>query len=388
MKINWNNKYATISAYAILVICISILFFNAVSEIDSWINKTNEYIGILQPFIIGFVIAYLLNFLLKLYENKLFTIGKLNNVKNKPKRAICTLLSYITAGLILYIFIQFVMPKLVDSLSGLIEDIPRYIDKFIQVIDNSSNELQINEEYVDIAKEKADEAVSFILNLGANLIPVIGNIVKIIASSIWNILLGIIISVYFLIGKEQFFALGKKITYAVLNKDRADSLMKLANRTNYTFGRYLSGMIIDSALIGTIMFFILTILKMPYAILIAVIIGCTNIIPVFGPFLGAIPSAIIILFVSPIKAFWFLIIILVMQQIDGNIIAPKILGDSIGIGPFWILFSVVIAGNFFGLVGMVIGVPVFAIVYFVLKDIVEHKLKKKGLPTNTSNYLK
>jgi len=153
-----------------------------------------------------------------------------------------------------------------------------------------------------------------------------------------------------------------------------------------TFSKFIGGKILDSAIIGILTFIILTIFKMPYVLLISVIIGVTNIIPFFGPFIGGIPSAIIILFASPIQALWFIIIIIVIQQIDGNIIGPKILGDSIGISAFWILFSLLVAAKFMGVVGMIIGVPLFAIIYSIIKEVVEDKLRKKGLPVETEEY--
>ena len=201
-------------------------------------------------------------------------------------------------------------------------------------------------------------------------------------------ILGIIVSVYLLIDKEKLCALSKKITYGLFPESYADEIIKLVDRSNYTFGRFLVGKIIDSLIIGVLTFIILTIFKMPYTILVSVIVGITNIIPFFGPFIGAIPSFIIILFVSPVQALWFLLIILFIQQLDGNVIGPKILGDSIGISAFWILFSILVAGKLLGIVGMIIGVPLFAIFYSIVKEFIESKLRKKGLKTETKEYMK
>ncbi|WP_368253498.1 AI-2E family transporter [Clostridium paraputrificum] len=200
-------------------------------------------------------------------------------------------------------------------------------------------------------------------------------------------MLGIIISIYILIDKEKFCALAKKISYAILPQRAADKTIEITHRSSDTFGKFLSGKILDSLIIGILTFVVLTIFKMPYTLLVSVIVGITNIIPFFGPFIGAIPSVIIILFVSPVKALWFLLIILVIQQIDGNIIGPKILGDSIGISAFWILFSILVAGKFLGLVGMVIGVPLFAVIYSIIKEVVESQLDKKGMKTKTEDYM-
>ena len=191
-----------------------------------------------------------------------------------------------------------------------------------------------------------------------------------------------------MIEKEKFFALSKKITYALFPKTIAQRVIKLTHMSNETFGKFLSGKILDSLIIGIMTFIILYVCKMPYALLVSVIVGITNIIPFFGPFIGAVPSFIIILFVDPVKALWFLLIVFVIQQIDGNIIGPKILGDSIGISAFWILFAILVAGKFLGIVGMVIGVPLFAVVYSIIKEIVEERLRKKGLKVQTEDYIK
>ena len=187
--------------------------------------------------------------------------------------------------------------------------------------------------------------------------------------------------------KVPWYVIGFFITCALFSEKIANRIFELTHRTNEIFGKFLSGKIIDSAIIGVLSFVVFSIFKIPYTLLISVIIGVTNIIPFFGPFIGAIPSFIIILFVSPTKALIFLILIFIIQQIDGNIIGPKILGDSIGISAFWILFAILVAGEFMGLVGMIIGVPVFAIIYSVIKEDVEYKLKNKDLPTETKDYM-
>lgn len=386
MKVNWNEKYTTISVYSFIVICCSIVFYSVLSQMNSFTNKLGEIIGILQPFIIGFVIAYLLNFILVFIEEKMVKIDSLKNLKHKSKRCISIILTYIVAFLLIYVFIQFVLPQLVDSISGLVNDIPTYVTELTTILNDIIKNMNIDSEYIGIAVDKWNDFVNYIIQVATNLIPIIGSTLKIVASSIWNIVIGFVVSIYLLIDKEKFCALSKKITWAVFNKEHAEIAVELAHRTNDTFGRFLSGKILDSAIIGVLTFVLLTIFKMPYTLLISVIIGITNIIPFFGPFFGAIPSAIIILFVDPTKVIWFLLLILIIQQLDGNIIGPKILGDSIGISAFWILFSLLVAGKFLGLVGMIIGVPLFAIIYSIIKDIVEIKLDKKGLPKETKNY--
>ncbi|MDB0439609.1 AI-2E family transporter [Clostridioides difficile] len=388
MKINWNTKYTTIAIYTFIIAACSIIFYLVSSQIDVFSNNLDIIFTTLQPFIIGFAIAYLLNFILKFYEERLFIKSeKLKNLKQKSKRGLGLLLTYATAALILYLFMQFVLPQVIESIVGLANDIPMYVNNATKLLDKLMTDLNLDEQYFNLAVDKWNEFVTYIIKFVTDLIPILGNVLKNIASSIWNIVLGLIVSVYLLIDKEKFYGLSKKITYALFTETQAAKILELTHRSNYTFGRFLGGKILDSFIIGILTFVILTVVKMPYTLLISVIIGITNIIPFFGPLFGAIPSTIIVMFVSPIQALWLLLIILIIQQIDGNIIGPKILGDSIGISAFWILFSLLVAGKLLGFVGMVIGVPLFAVIYSIIKDVIEGKLDKKGLPTDTSDYM-
>lgn len=388
MKINWNSKYNTISVYALIVICCSIIFYFVASQIGSFSEKISIAVGIMYPFIIGFAIAYLLNFILDFYEVTI--LGKaqwFSKLRRIQKRSIGLLLTYLTAVGICYLFIHFIVPQLIDSIMGFVNDVPQYVDNLTKLFNELMSETNISPEYAALIQEQMDKYIQFIMNFAKEIIPVVGNTLKVIASSIWNIVLGIIISVYLLIDKENFFAINRKITCALFSTKTANRIFELTYRSNETFGKFLSGKIIDSAIIGVLSFVVFSIFKMPYTLLISVIIGVTNIIPFFGPFIGAIPSCIIILFVSPTKALIFLVLVFIIQQIDGNIIGPKILGDSIGISAFWILFAILVAGKFLGIVGMIIGVPLFAIIYSIIKEDVEYKLKIKELPTETKDYM-
>lgn len=386
MKINWNNKYATIAIYAFLVICGSILLYLGISQMSTIKSSISDFMGTLQPFIIGGALAYLLNFILRFYEDYILSHEAFNKLKKSGKRGIGLLLTYITASIITYLFIQFVLPQLMDSIIGLVNNIPEYVNDVTKFTNDIVDNLNLQPEYINLITDKFGEAITYIITILSNLVPVIGNFVVGATSSILNIIIGIIVSIYILIDKEKFMALGKKIVYALCSEEKAKFILRLATQSNMTFSRFIGGKILDSFIIGVLTFIILSIFKMPYILLISVIIGVTNIIPFFGPFIGGIPAAIIILFVSPIQALWFIIIIIVIQQIDGNIIGPKILGDSIGISAFWILFSLLVAAKFMGFVGMVVGVPLFAIFYSIIKEIIENKLSKKGLPVETEKY--
>lgn len=386
MKIEWNKKYTTIAVYSLIVVMISIVFYLIASEVNLFRIQVGKYINTLQPIIIGFVMAYLFNFILEFYEHYLLKgFFKKGNSRNIG-RILSIIFTYFTVFVLLYLFLNFILPQLVSSIGGLVNDIPGYVSDISRDITKLGMKLDIQEEYYSIIMEKWNEFVKYILKFATDLIPKLGNFAKGLVSSIWNIVLGIIVSIYLLIDKEKFLALGRKVTISIFSEKNAERIMELTRRGDNIFGKFLSGKILDSFIIGVLTFIILAITKMPYAILISFIIGITNIIPFFGPFIGAVPSFFIILFVSPVKAVWFLLIILIIQQIDGNIIGPKILGDSLGISAFWILFSLLVAGKLLGFVGLIIGVPLFVFIYSIIKDIVEYRLEKRGLPVETKDY--
>ena len=386
MKIDWNRKYTTVAVYSFIVIACSIVFYLISSQVKVFSNKISDFIAILYPFIIGFAIAYLLNFILKFIENRIIS-EKMRGKSPAKVRAISMLLTYLVAGTLCYLFVHFVWPELLESIIGLFNDIPNYVNNATVMINKLIEEFNLTPASMEILESKWKELTDFIMNFMTDIIPVIGNTIMVVISSLWNIVLGVIVSIYLLKDKEKFFAISKKITYAIFNREHSYKILELTHRANKIFGKFLGGKILDSFIIAIITFVILTIFKMPYTLLVTVIVGVTNVIPFFGPFFGAIPSVILVRFVSPIKAFWLLIIILIIQQLDGNVIGPKILGDSIGVSAFWILFALLIAGKFLGLVGMLLGVPLFAFVYSIIKDITEERLDKKGLPVNTDDYM-
>ena len=385
MKIDWNKKYNTIAVYTFIVAASIILFYLGISQIGAVTSYIDKIFIILQPFIIGFAIAYLLGFLLKVYERNLKKIKTYRNLKLKYQRIISLILTYLTAILLIVLFLQFVLPQLIESIVGLVNNIPTYISNLNKVSNYLFKKFDVKKEQMDIINEKLKDLIDTIINIGTNLLPVIGNIIA-SASSIWNIAIGAIVSIYLLIDKENMCAGVKKVVYAILPKKGAEKVILITHKSNETFGKFLSGKILDSAIIGILAYIVLKICNMPYTLLISVVIGITNIIPFFGPFIGAVPSFIIILFVSPEKALWFLLIVFILQQVDGNIIGPKILGDSIGISAFWILFSIMVAGEILGFVGMIIGVPLFAVIYSLFKDFINEKLKSKGLKTDIKEY--
>lgn len=387
MKIDRNSKYTTIAFYSFIVICASIIFYLIASEVKSFQIKVGEVISVFLPMIIGFVMAYLFNFILEFYENRILKFKNPNERRRKTKRIIGLLLTYATVFLLFFMFLKFILPELVASIMGLVNDIPGHISTGTRFVNEFNDKYEIPEEFYNYILEKWSEYRDTIIRFATNLLPILGNLVKSLLESIWNIILGVIVSIYLLTDKEKFFALSRKMTTAIFSEKRSERIFELTERTDNIFGKFITGKLLDSFIVAILTFIILTIFKIPYTVLISFIIGLTNIIPFFGPFIGAIPSTLLILLVSPIKALTFIIIIIVIQQIDGNIIGPKILGDSLGISAFWILFSLLVAGKLFGFIGLIIGVPSFVFVYSIIKDIIEARLKKKGLPHDSSDYM-
>lgn len=386
MKINWNSRYTTVAVYSLIVLAISIIFFIVISQLNIFTNMLSQQLSFFAPILMGLVMAYLFNFILEFTEKKVL-IGKGNFKKEKKlTRIVSLVITYIVVFILVTLFLYFILPELIASLVGLANDIPRYITNISRLVTDLTNQFNISDEVNAIILEKWNEFMDFLVVFATDLIPLLGNTVRTIFSSIWNIVIGLIISIYLLIDKERYLALSRKVTVSLLPEKRAKRTLELTKRADFIFGRFLSGKIIDSAIIGVLTFIVLSITNMPFKTLISFIIGVTNIIPFFGPFIGAIPSFFLILFVSPVKALWFLLIIFLIQQLDGNFIGPKILGDSLGISPFWILFSLLITGKLLGFVGMILGVPLFVFIYSILKEFMEARLEKKGLPIETEDY--
>ncbi|WP_396390379.1 AI-2E family transporter [Desulfosporosinus shakirovi] len=387
LNCNWNKKYTTIAMYSFVVIASSILFFLVMSGLDNFTQVLAGYFSALYPFIYGFVIAYLVNFLLNFFKKQLGKIPSLKKIKESWFHSLSLFLAYLVSSFFLYLFLAFIFPQLVASITGLVRNIPEYVRSTTEYIKYLSDDILLPPEVVDFINKRLDELAVFISNIAEDLVPIALSFLRNTALSVWNIFLGIIISIYMLAEKEKFISLAKKLNYSVFNVKNADRVLEILRRTQIIFSRFLGGKILDSLIIGVLTFIILTIVDMPYTLLVTFIITVTNIIPFFGPFIGAVPSVIIIFFESPIMAFWFLIIIFILQQLDGNVIGPKILGDSLGISSFWILFAILIGGKFFGFIGLIIGVPLFVLIYSIIKEIVEARLKAKGLPEDTKDYL-
>lgn len=399
-KFNRQNIFNGINA--LIVVCGCILFYYIIFHWEEFVGVIKSILAVFTPFFIGITIAYLLNPIMKFTEKRvLFPLF----AKYKPKtgfknekrsvRIFSVIITMIIFALMLYGLIMLIVPQITESIESIIVKIPGFVtDSTVYLNDKADELLRKNPDLEGILNTYWSNFTNWSID---TFVPALKDIVSKTSSSLvssvigvvkttLNLVIGIIISVYLLFSKELFCAQAKKISYALLREERANNLINNMRYANKIFGGFISGKILDSFIIGVICYICSLILRLPYPALISVIVGVTNIIPVFGPFIGAIPSALFILLVSPQKCLTFLIFVLILQQFDGNILGPKILGDSTGLSSFWVIFAITLFSGAFGPLGLFLGVPVFAVIYAAIRTFVSQRLEKKKLPVNTDYY--
>jgi len=381
MRLQWNKKYTTIAVYALIVIVLSTALINFLWKTHQFRAGFSRVFGISLPFLIGAGLAYTINFVLNFYEEKVF------HKMQKHKRKVAILFSYVTVILILLLILQWLIPELTESVMQFVEGIPDYSVALTDLLDGLFQRFNLSENLMETFNSRLTEWLGHIPHLIGEFAPSVLQSLLSIASNLMNVFLGFVVSIYLLSEKEKFGAGLKRLCFTLFSGEHARGMIRLVRRADQIFGRYLKGMVIDALIVGVMMTISMLVFRIPYAVLIGFLVGISNMIPYFGPFIGAIPSAIIVLIVSPIKALWFLVLIVVIQQIDGNFIAPKILGESIGLSPFWVLFSTLVFGNLFGIMGLLLGVPVFAFILSIVNDLIAKRLRKKSLPVAHEAYM-
>lgn len=409
-KKNNNNWY--IATICLTVIMLGILFYFLTanfSHILDFIAKVND---VLKPIYIGAVIAFLL---LPIHEYFLVLLQSKLNISNSDKnfKVSNSLSIFITLSLaffILYLLLAMVLPQLYLTVENIVKSIPDtstfttpswLINYFNNHPDTYDKIAPYYEDAINLINNWIETDVlpyfnsvdNFLVFAQSILLPNISGVVTGVSqfvvgffSFIADILVSLIVSIYLLARKKQFAAEAKKLTYAIFSKKCANLILFEIRNAYKIMSGFISGKLLDSLIIGIICFIGATLLKLPYTSLVATIIGITNIIPFFGPFIGAVPCGILILFVSPMKCLYFILFIIVLQQFDGNILGPKILGDSTGLGSFWVLFAIILFGGIFGVLGMFLGVPIFATFYSMLSRFCKYLLTKKNMPPETSFY--
>ena len=391
-----NTKYAQISRYAVLVLFSVILFFLLISNLAGVKSFLDTVFTVLSPLIYGFIIAYILSPFQRFCEEKILRFRHGSKAEKRLKRPLSVLFSMLLLFLVLALLVGLVIPQVGRSFLELETQISVYItaaqnlvDKFIRDFplfngqyNNLSEFMDVNEISTDL-KSLISTLYGYLESLGNQVLAYAGRFVI----EVKNALIGTIVAVYLLLAKEKLIAKCKRIAAALLDRRRYLNLVYLMRFTNKTVGGFLLGKIIDSAIIGLLTFIVMSIVGMPFTPLISVIIGVTNIIPYFGPFIGAIPSAFIIFIAEPKMTLWFILMIFVIQQLDGNVIGPKILGDSTGLSALGVLVSITIAGGFFGFAGMILGVPAAAVICALVHQKTDARLRAKKAETELEYYM-
>lgn len=405
MDEKWKDYFYK-GAAVFLTVAMCILFFFVVFRFDDLRKYIGVVIKILMPFIYGGVIAYLLAPVCGWFERHLADLAVLDKKPEKTAekyrkffKGISILLSLLLFCLIIYALVAMLVPQVINSILLLVEAMPGYIQTVSDWIEKLVQDNPVMLSYVEQYSADIMESVQNFAKV--HLLPNINNIISGVSASLWtmvtmvkNLGIGLIVAVYLLNSRKIFRRQTKLVIHALLPykeyppkkngksvEQKADWMIRELHILNVYLGGFIKGKLLDSLIIGVICMVFTACTNMPYAVLISVVIGVTNIIPFFGPFIGAIPSAILILMVSPIQCVYFVIFVIILQQFDGNILGPKILGNTTNLSSFWVLFAILLFGGVFGIVGMVIGVPAFAFIYQLIREWVLDRLEEQKLQT-------
>lgn len=379
-----SNKYFTISIYTLFVILVGSVIVKLILSWDQVILTVNQYSKSLSPFLMGAFIAYLINPLMKYFDKKLFT--DLLKIKSPKKTKYLSLaLSYLLVIGLIYICFSYIIPQLIKSLSDLIQSIPFFYEKIYDFLNNlETNYPDIDFEYINgLLNESLPNFADTIKNFATNAIPFIYTTSVSVIRWVLNIVIAIIVSIYMLSDKKTLIKNFKRFVFAFFPVSFTNTFMKTLSECNKIFSGFIIGKSIDSLIIGIICFILMNILRMPYPMIISAIVGVTNMIPYFGPFIGAVPGTIILLLINPFKALGFIVLIFILQQFDGLYLGPKILGNSTGLKPLWIIFAITIGGSVAGVAGMFFGVPIMAVFTYLANQIIERKLKSRNITVDT-----
>lgn len=398
MKIKFDKKYLYWGITGFLSLAGAILFYYILFHRSNFMGGLGKFITIAMPIIDGLVLAYLFTPILNAIENKIMRpLYKKADIDITPKvrkrmRACSILATLVVVLLVLYELFALILPEVVRSIQSIIFQFPIYVNNLsnwalLLLKDNPELEATVDA----LINQYSAKILEYV---NTNLLPHINEVLKTVSLSVigvfkalWNLIIGFIISVYLLGSKEKFAGQAKKIVYALFDREAGNEIVSNFRFVHSTFIGFIGGKIVDSIIIGIICFVCTSVIGTPYSILVSVIIGVTNVIPFFGPWIGGIPSALLVLMVDPKQALYFGILIIFIQQFDGNILGPKILGDSTGLSGFWVIFSITIFGGLFGVLGMIVGVPIFAVFYAGVKSLVNRVLHKKSLPTDLAPYM-
>ncbi len=400
MKLKWKqNPYFCTGLTAFLVVAALMVFYRLISDLSGVGAAMSTLADILLPFLVGLSLAYLLAPFYDLVRK--WTYPLFAGKKAKPRRfatgaakTAATVASLLLLFVIVVGLLSMVIPQAYQSISNLITTLPEKSNAVLAWINETAATFGKGDTLAIWISDGITWVTSTVMTWVQNdLLPNLGNIAMNVSTGLFsvigtvtNVFIGVVICVYTLNSKELFAAQAKKLTYSLLKTSTANYAVNMTRYVDRTFGKFINGMLIDSAVLGVLCFIGMSIFRMPYALLISVIVALFNIVPIFGPIVAAVVGTFFVLLEDPVKAIIFVVFILVMQQLDGNVIAPKIIGDQTGLSGFWVIFAIVVGGGLFGLMGMILGVPAFAVIYTLIAQLVKGRLQKKSLPDATQAF--
>lgn len=368
--------------YLLLITYAGIVFL-VVTNLGGILGQISWITSVVRPFTFGLVIAFVLNRPFRMIRSRLYIpLLKKTGLSEKKVSSISGILSILSVYFLLFfvtgLLISSVIPELISSIESFSGNMDTYLNLITTLISRIAVQFQLDSEVVKLLNTYWEDLLAGIGQMLNTLLPALVSFSMGAATSIYNVFSGLIISVYLLTGKEKLILTFKKILYAFLPDRWADYVMHVGHVANRSFGGFLNGQIIDASIVGLLCFLGMSVMRMPYAMLSSVIVGITNIIPYFGPIIGAVPGVVLLLLTNPIKAVLFVVLIVCIQQIDGNFLSPRIVGSSIGVSGVWVLFSIIVGGKLFGIPGMVAGLPTFSVIYVLVREQAHRRLLAKN----------
>lgn len=394
MKLHRNERYVKWGLTAFLVIVAGGLFWMVFSNLRGFYNLILEFIDIISALLYGCFFAYLMNPVMVRSQRVLDKLlAKNKKLTEKRAKSISKIASIVIAVLVLllalYAIVALIVPNLISSLEELLQK--DRLETYYKTVSDWLDGIITNTPFEQWINKNVDSLLDWVLktlnsiDIAAFVASLTSSVYSVVAG-VFNILLGIVAAVYILVFKVQLKSQAKKLTVAIFSPRHANRLFEIARRTDRIFGGYVIGKIIDAIFVGVVTYIAMLIMHLPYAPLISTIVGVTNVIPFFGPIIGLVPSALLLLIDDPLNALYFTIFTLILQQIDGNIVENRILGERLGISDWWVLVAILVFGGVFGFGGMMLGVPIFAVLYTLIADGVNKRLQNKHYPTSTDAY--
>lgn len=379
-KFTWNRKYLTVCLYAIIVVLASVLIIKTVIDWDNVVRHAKSALSVLSPFLWGAFIAFLINPLVKLFD-KLF--GKIKPLKKheKPRKFLSLLLSYLLVVALVVLMFVYLLPQIGTSITEIVNQVPGWIANINEGLmkfetDHPDFDYDIVNEFLN---NITPQLMEFSKRVVTDVVPMIFTTSISVVKGLLNVLIAFIVSVYMVSDKKLLARGFKRVLYSVASEKAGDVMMETLRECYHIFSQFVLGKTVDSFIIGWICFFLMTILRLPFTPIVSLIVGITNMIPYFGPFIGAVPGIVLILMVDPIQAIIFTVLIIVIQQFDGLYLGPRILGETVGLRPLWIIFAITVGGSIGGVVGMFLGVPLVAVLAYLADKLLTRLVKKKNV---------